>query len=91
MAEPFWGQGIITKAIIQMVDYGFTTWDITRIFARPFGTNIASQRALEKTGFVLEAKFEKCLFKNNEYVDELVYAIRRNRKLRIKMDLLPFN
>jgi len=78
LAEPFWGQGITTKAIIKMVDYGFITFNINRIFARPFGTNSASQRVLEKTGFKLEARFEKTLFKNGEYIDELVYAVRRD-------------
>lgn len=77
LGEPFWGKGIITKAIPQMVDYGFNHWDINRIFARPFGTNIASQRVLEKCGFTLEARFMNTYFKNGEYVDELVYAIRR--------------
>ena len=63
LGEPFWGQGIITKAIIKMVDYGFINFEINRIFARPFGTNLASQKVLEKTGFKLEARFEKTLFK----------------------------
>lgn len=78
LGEPFWGRGIITRAIGQMVAYGFENWDIDRIYARPFGTNRASQRALEKAGFRLEGRFEKAFFKNGEYVDELIYAIRRD-------------
>ena len=77
LAEPYWGKGIITEAIIQMVDYGFKNWDINRIYARPFGYNIASQKALEKAGFVLEARLEKTIFKNGEYIDELIYAARK--------------
>ena len=77
LAEPFWGHGVISKAIPLMVAYGFDNWDITRIFARPFGSNLASQRVLEKAGFRLEAHFEKTMFKNGEYLDELVYAVRR--------------
>jgi [ribosomal protein S5]-alanine N-acetyltransferase len=76
LGEPFWGRGIITNAITQMVDYGFKHWPINRIFARPFGTNLASQRVLEKAGFLLEGKFEKTLYKNGEYLDELIYATR---------------
>ncbi len=57
-----------------MVDHGFMNFDITR----PFGTNAALQRVLEKTGFKLEASFEKTLFKNGEFIDELIYAIRRD-------------
>lgn len=77
LAEPFWGNGIITKAIKEITDYGFKTFNINRIYARPFGTNIASQKVLEKCGFVLEGRFDKTLFKNGEYLDELIYAIRK--------------
>jgi ribosomal-protein-alanine N-acetyltransferase len=77
LAQPFWGQGIVQRAVAQMVDYGFRTFDITRIFARPYGHNIASQRVLEKAGFTLEGRFEKTLFKNGEFLDELIYAVRR--------------
>lgn len=77
LAEPFWGNGIISKAIKQITAYGFKTWDIERIFARPFGDNTPSQKALENAGFYFEAKLEKTFFKFDEYHDELIYAIRR--------------
>lgn len=83
LAEPFWGNGVITRAIGQVVAYGFQHFDIDRIFARPFGPNLASQRVLEKAGFVLEARFEQTLFKNGEYLDELVFAIRKGQKLNV--------
>jgi len=77
IGEPFWGKGIITQAIQKMVVYGFENWDVQRIFARPFGTNIGSQKALEKARFKLEARLEKTIFKNGVYEDELIYAVRR--------------
>ena len=77
LAEPFWGKGVISNAVKQSVDFAFDTFQIDRVFARPFGTNLASQKVLEKNGFVLEGRFEKVLFKNNEYLDELIYAVRR--------------
>jgi RimJ/RimL family protein N-acetyltransferase len=77
LAEPFWGQGISTEAIKLIIDFAFSSFDIDRIFARPFGTNIASQKVLEKNNFTLEGKYEKVLIKNGEYFDELIYAIRR--------------
>ena len=79
LAEPFWGKGIITKAVQQMIDYGFENFEIDRIFARPFGTNKGSQKVLEKSGFLLEAKLEKTLFKNGEVLDELIYSVRRKK------------
>jgi len=77
LAEPFWGKGIITEAVKQIVDFGFKNLDIDRIFARPFGTNTVSQKVLGKAGFTLEAKLEKTLFKNGEHLDELIYAVRK--------------
>jgi len=76
LAEVYWGQGIMTKAIQEIVEYGFKTFDIVRIFARPFSTNLKSQRILEKAGFELEARLKKTLFKNGEFMDELIYARR---------------
>ncbi|MBN8706420.1 MAG: GNAT family N-acetyltransferase [Bacteroidetes bacterium] len=77
LAEPYWGKGIISQAIKLAVDFAFETYDIDRVFARPFGTNIGSQKVLEKNHFILEARFEKNLIKNGERIDELVYAFRR--------------
>ncbi|MBP2832778.1 GNAT family N-acetyltransferase [Aquimarina sp. U1-2] len=78
LAEPYWGNGIISSAIQQIVVYGFEHLsNVDRIFARSFGSNLASQKVLEKTGFVLEAKFTKTLFKFGEYEDEWIYGLRR--------------
>ena len=74
LAEDYWGNGIIPRAIERVVRYGFETFDITRVFARPFGTNAASQRVLEKANFKQEARLERALFKNGEYKDELIYV-----------------
>ena len=80
LAEEFWGNGITPKAIREIVDYGFQTFDIIRIFARPFSTNINSQRVLEKAGFTCEAQLKKAIFKNGEFLDEMIYAILRENK-----------
>jgi len=78
LAEHFWGKGIITRAIEQIVEYGFKTFDITRIFSRPFSSNPTSQRVLEKAGFVCEARLKNAIYKNGSYFDELIYAKRRD-------------
>ena len=75
LAEEYWGLGIMTQAVKQSIEHSFKSFDINRIFARPFSTNLASQRVLEKAGLKLEARFEKTLFKNGQFLDELVYSI----------------
>ena len=74
LAEAYWGQGIMTKAIREIIEYGFQTFDIVRIFARPFSTNLKSQRVLEKAGFQLEARLKNALYKKGTFMDELIYA-----------------
>lgn len=81
LAEEFWGKGIITQVIPQIVEYGFNNFDIDRIFAKPFGRNIGSQKVLEKSGFILEARLTNTLIKNGQLEDELIYGIRRSQKL----------
>ncbi len=77
LAEPYWGNNIISRAIPMMVEMAFQTYDINRVYAVPFATNAASQRVLEKADFKLEARHEKKVFKNGAFLDELVYVIIR--------------
>jgi RimJ/RimL family protein N-acetyltransferase len=77
LAQPYWGRGIVSGAVKQMVEYAFDNWDIDRLFARPFGSNTASQKVLEKSGFALEARLNNTIFKNGSYEDELIYALRK--------------
>jgi RimJ/RimL family protein N-acetyltransferase len=77
LSEDYWGLGIMTKAIKKIVNLAFEKFDINRIFATPFETNIASQRILEKCGFIIEARFDKIVIKDGELLDEFVYGIRR--------------
>lgn len=82
LAEPYWGKGIMTNAVKQMVEYSFSNFDINRIFARPFGSNIASQHVLEKAGFQVEARFHGTIIKNGKEEDEVVYAVRRKNRVK---------
>lgn len=77
LGEPFWGKGLVSRAVKEIVAYTFDHFEIDRIFARPFGNNPASHKVLQKAGFILEARFSGTLVKNGEILDELIYAIRR--------------
>jgi [ribosomal protein S5]-alanine N-acetyltransferase len=77
LSEKYWGKGIVTQAIKLIVEKAFKQLDIVRIYARPFGFNLPSQRVLEKAGFILEARISQNIFKNGAFEDELIYAKRR--------------
>lgn len=77
IGEPFWGKGIMTEVVKQIIPIGFERFDVTRIYAKAFGENIGSQKVLENAGFKLEARFEKIIFKYDTFQDELIYGVRR--------------
>ena len=77
LGETYWRHGIISRAIPQILQFAFETYDITRVYARPFGTNIGSQKVLEKLGFTLEARIKNNIFKNGQFEDELIYGFRK--------------
>lgn len=77
LGEPFWGKGIMAEAVRQMVDYGFNTLGLRRIFTGVFEHNRRSMRVLEKAGFVREGIAKKALVKNGIIRDEHRFAIIR--------------
>ena len=79
IGEPFWGKGIMTDVVQEIIKIGFQHFDIVRIFAKVFEKNIGSQKVLEKAGFSLEARFTKIIYKFDTYQDELIYGIRKEQ------------
>lgn len=77
LAQEFWGQGIMTEAVRQMVEIAFDKLDIVRISAGIFEYNMGSRRALEKNGFVLEGVLKKSIYKNGEIYDSCMYALTK--------------
>lgn len=74
IGEPFWNKGIMTKAVKLITDWGFKHLDILRIHTGIFEFNKASQRVLEKCGYIKEGIFRKSVCKNNKMYDEIRYA-----------------
>lgn len=74
LAEPYWNKGIMPKAVDLICDYAFKNLDIVRIHTGVFSYNPASQRVLEKCGFIREAVFKNAIYKNGVLCDEIRYA-----------------
>ncbi|MDD1689911.1 MAG: GNAT family N-acetyltransferase [Methanoregula sp.] len=77
LAEPFWGQGIVTGAVRTIIPVAFDRYDIVRLQAGIFANNPASMRVLEKCDFVREAVHRNAITKNGTTMDEVMYAIVR--------------
>ena len=79
LGEPFWGRGIMTRAVEQLCEYVFANYDVVRIYAEPFAENTASRRVLEKCGFVLEGTMRRGAVKNGRLMDWCMYAKLKER------------
>jgi RimJ/RimL family protein N-acetyltransferase len=77
LGEPYWGKGIMTEVVSAAVEYGFSDLKLRRIFAGVFETNPASARVLEKAGFVFESRMSKAVFKEGQFLDQLMYVMIR--------------
>ncbi|MDB5250316.1 MAG: family N-acetyltransferase [Segetibacter sp.] len=74
VGEAYWGKGIATLAVAQMMEYIKTNFEVVRIYAEVFGHNKASMKVLKKNGFHLEGIREKAVIKNNEIMDDYVWV-----------------
>ena len=74
LAEPFWGRGITTEALIAVTRHAVAAHGLTRIFAVPFAWNTASCHVLEKAGYVLEARLRCSAIKDGRLTDQFQYA-----------------
>ncbi len=74
LGEEYWGCGIMTSALGKMLGIAFNDLHLLRVFASVKELNTASQRVLEKSGFVLEGVFKNAIIKNDIIQDEYRYA-----------------
>lgn len=70
IGEPFWGNGIATKAVELITEYGFDKLDLNRIYTGVFEYNEASMKVLEKNGYQKEGIFKNAILKNDKICDE---------------------
>jgi len=74
LGEPFWGRGVCTEALKAMTGHAIASHGLTRLFALPFASNLASCRVLEKAGYVLEGHLRRSAIKDGQIRDQKLYG-----------------
>ena len=69
-----WSKGIMTEAVRQICDVAFSELDLVRITALVYEPNVASQRVLQKNGFVQEGIQKKAVYKNGQFYNLYLYG-----------------
>lgn len=81
LAEPYWGKGIMTRAVKALTAYALGELKFRRIFAEPYATNPASAKVLEKAGFTCEGLLRANVFKDGQVLDQFLYSYIEDRKV----------
>lgn len=68
-------KGYATEALTGLIDFLFCDLEKHRIITSIDPQNIDSIRLVERIGFRKEGHFIKSLFLNNEWVDDVIYAL----------------
>ena len=74
LSPDYWGKGIVTRAVNQVVEKMFSETELNRIYACVFSGNQGSMKVLTKCGFKLEAVFEKAIYKDGKFFDNHVFS-----------------
>ena len=70
----YWSKGIMTEAVHLICDIAFSELDIVRITGLVYAPNKASQRVLEKNGFVREGLQKDAVYKDGRLYDLCLYG-----------------
>jgi ribosomal-protein-alanine N-acetyltransferase len=74
----FWGTGIFVDASRLVVDFAFDVLGVHRLEARAAVKNGRGNGALQKLGAVQEGLLRRAFPKNGEYLDQMLWTIRRD-------------
>jgi diamine N-acetyltransferase len=75
--KTYWNRGYGSEAVALLLEHGFNTLNLNRIFLRVYENNPRAIRAYEKTGFVHEGRLRQGHFHNGEYLDVLLMGVLR--------------
>ncbi len=76
--KAYWNQGFGTEAMLLMLQHGFETLNLHRIYLKVYSTNPRAIRAYEKVGFVHEARQREAHYDNGVYSDDLIMSVLRH-------------
>ena len=69
--KSFWNQGYGTESVRLLVQHGFNTLNLNRVYLHVFESNPRAIRAYEKAGFTLEGRERQAEFRDGKFIDVL--------------------
>jgi ribosomal-protein-alanine N-acetyltransferase len=76
----FHGKGIISEALKKVVSYGFEEMKLHSIEAVIDSSNLASEKVLQKSGFIKEAHLRENVIYEGRFLDTVIYTLLNKSK-----------
>ncbi len=73
-----WNQGYGTESVCLLLQHGFETLNLHRIYLRVYSTNRRAIRSYEKVGFVLEGTLREAVYRHGKYADIHIMSVLRS-------------
>jgi len=77
-AKQHWNRGFGTSALKLLLQHGFHTLNLNRIYLRVHATNPRAIRSYEKAGFIREGILRQAYYQNGAYVDVILMSVLRS-------------
>ena len=77
-AKQHWNKGYGTEALALIIEHGFATLNLNRIFLRVYENNPRAARSYEKAGLSIEGRLRQGHYDNGKYFDVLIMSILRS-------------
>lgn len=71
----YWGNGIATDVGKLLIEFGFSKFNLHRIYATCDPRNIGSKKVLEKVGMTREVRIREDLLMKDGWRDSLLYSV----------------
>ncbi len=84
LAKPYWGQGIMPRALEKLCYIGFRELNLQKITASVATQNIRSQQVVKKCGFSHEGQLRQHYQKDNQLIDINCYGLLRSEFINEK-------
>lgn len=78
IGKPHWNKGYASEAARKVVEFGFESWNLERIYARHFADNPASGKVIRNAGLRYEGCLRHHVKKWGQYKDLNVYGLLRS-------------
>ncbi|WP_349407454.1 GNAT family N-acetyltransferase [Pseudalkalibacillus sp. SCS-8] len=75
LAKVYWKQGYGQEMLTTIMDFGFHTLSLNRLYARVIEENAPANRILQRNDFKLEGTLRKAIFQKERYSNINLYAM----------------